>query len=166
VPDYNIVGKVQFSIPLLGYVAAFIQEPPGLYVAISVGAILILLVFLPDLLFDDKATKDESGNSNNKKNSKNKKKKEQDDKEPDLCVDAPENDTASMTDGNVGNGQGSLAEESSEVVAADEAENAADSVDQTETESDSDTACDEAADADESADSDDEPDGAKDDTEE
>jgi len=30
-------------------VANYIQKPPGMYIAISAGAILILLTFLPDL---------------------------------------------------------------------------------------------------------------------
>ena len=46
----NIIGKVQFSIPLLGYVADFIQNPPGTYIAIAAGAVLAILVFLPDFL--------------------------------------------------------------------------------------------------------------------
>ena len=49
----NIIGKPVFSIPCLGYVSAYIQNPPGMYVAISIGAALLLLVFLPDLLFSD-----------------------------------------------------------------------------------------------------------------
>ncbi len=48
----NVIGTPVFSIPLLGYLSAYIQEPPGTYVAISVGAILLLLVFLPDLFSD------------------------------------------------------------------------------------------------------------------
>lgn len=50
----NIIGKPVFSIPYLGYVSNYIQNPPGMYVAIAAGAILILLVFLPDLFEDDK----------------------------------------------------------------------------------------------------------------
>lgn len=45
----NIIGKPIFSIPYLGYVSSYIQNPPGKYVAIAVGALLMLLVFLPDL---------------------------------------------------------------------------------------------------------------------
>lgn len=45
----NIIGKPVFSIPYLGYVSNYIQNPPGTYVAISAAAILILLVFLPDV---------------------------------------------------------------------------------------------------------------------
>lgn len=50
----NIIGKPVFCIPLLGYVAGFIQQPPGLYLAIGAAAILLILVFLPDLFKDDK----------------------------------------------------------------------------------------------------------------
>ncbi len=46
----NIVGTPIFSIPKLGYIINYIQNPPGIYVAISVGSLLLLLVFLPDLL--------------------------------------------------------------------------------------------------------------------
>lgn len=49
----NVVGSPVFTIPKLGYVANYIQKPPGMYVAISAGAILLLLVFLPDLFSDD-----------------------------------------------------------------------------------------------------------------
>lgn len=50
----NVIGTPVFSLPLLGYVANFIQNPPGTYLAISGAAILLLLVFLPDLFEDDK----------------------------------------------------------------------------------------------------------------
>ncbi len=49
----NIIGKPVFSIPYLGYVSNYIQNPPGMYVAIAAGAILILLVFLPDIFTDE-----------------------------------------------------------------------------------------------------------------
>ena len=45
----NVIGKPVFTIPYLGYVANYIQHPPGTYIAISVGAILLLLVFLSDM---------------------------------------------------------------------------------------------------------------------
>lgn len=53
----NIIGKPVFSIPYLGYVSNYIQNPPGMYVAIAAGAILILLVFLPDIFTDDEKEK-------------------------------------------------------------------------------------------------------------
>lgn len=45
----NILGKPVLTVPGLGYLADYIQHPPGSYVAVSVGAILLLLAFLPDL---------------------------------------------------------------------------------------------------------------------
>lgn len=50
----NVIGTPVFSIPYLGYVADYIQHPPGMYVAISAGAVLLLLVFIPDIFADDK----------------------------------------------------------------------------------------------------------------
>lgn len=49
----NVVGTPVFSIPQMGYLADYIQNPPGRYVAISGGAILLLMVFLPDLFADE-----------------------------------------------------------------------------------------------------------------
>lgn len=49
----NVIGTPVFSIPYLGYVANYIQHPPGMYVAISAGAVLLLLVFLPDIFAED-----------------------------------------------------------------------------------------------------------------
>jgi signal peptidase len=56
----NIIGKPVFSIPYLGYVSNYIQNPPGTYIAIAAGAILILLVFLPDLFEEDENKKKEN----------------------------------------------------------------------------------------------------------
>ena len=44
----NLIGVPQFAIPLLGYVSDYIQNPPGMYVALTFGAVLLLVVFLPD----------------------------------------------------------------------------------------------------------------------
>ena len=46
----NVIGVPQFSIPYLGYVSNFIQNPPGMYITVGVGVILILAVFLPDMI--------------------------------------------------------------------------------------------------------------------
>lgn len=46
----NVIGTPVFTIPYLGYVASYIQQPPGTYVAISAGAIILLLMFVPDIL--------------------------------------------------------------------------------------------------------------------
>ena len=57
----NVIGKPVFSIPYLGYVSHYIQNPPGTYLAIAGGALLLLLVFLPDLFADeDKKQKTDS----------------------------------------------------------------------------------------------------------
>ncbi len=49
----NIIGKPVFSVPYLGYVSDYIQNPPGRYLALAGGALLILLVFLPDIFADE-----------------------------------------------------------------------------------------------------------------
>ena len=46
----NVIGVPQFSIPKLGYVSDFVQNPPGMYITVAVGIVLIFLVFLPDLI--------------------------------------------------------------------------------------------------------------------
>jgi len=49
----NLIGTPVFKIPYLGYVAYYIQHPPGMYIAIAAGTILLILVFLPDLFKKD-----------------------------------------------------------------------------------------------------------------
>ena len=39
----NVIGTPVFTIPYLGFVANYIQHPPGMYVAISAGAVLLML---------------------------------------------------------------------------------------------------------------------------
>ena len=57
VHEKNLIGKAVFSIPYLGYVANFVQHPPGLYVAIGACVVLILLTFLPDLFGEEEKEK-------------------------------------------------------------------------------------------------------------
>lgn len=62
----NVVGTPVFAIPKLGYLANYIQHPPGTYIAISAGAVLMILVFLPDLFESEekpKKRKDEDENA-------------------------------------------------------------------------------------------------------
>ncbi|WP_434310000.1 signal peptidase I [Hominifimenecus sp. rT4P-3] len=67
VPCQNIIGTPVFTIPKLGYVANYIQNPPGVYVAISAGAFLFLLAFLPDLFSSKgKGEKNKKGRSEEK----------------------------------------------------------------------------------------------------
>jgi signal peptidase len=56
----DVVGKAVFCIPFLGYLAAFIQHPPGLYVAIAAAVLMIVLVFLSDALQEEKAKGEKS----------------------------------------------------------------------------------------------------------
>ena len=50
----NVIGKPIFTVPGLGYAVDYIQNPPGTYVAIAGVAVLLLLLFLPDLLAPSK----------------------------------------------------------------------------------------------------------------
>ena len=45
----NVIGTPVFTIPYLGYVANYIQNPPGTYIAMSGGAFILLLVVLPEV---------------------------------------------------------------------------------------------------------------------
>lgn len=46
----NLLGKPVFTIPYLGYFSNWITNPPGMYIGISAAAVLLVLIFLPDLL--------------------------------------------------------------------------------------------------------------------
>ena len=50
VPYENLVGKAEFTIPYLGYFSNWLMHPPGLYIGISFGIILLLFILLPELL--------------------------------------------------------------------------------------------------------------------
>ncbi len=55
----NVIGVPQFRIPLLGYVSDFVQRPPGTYIALGIGVVLIIAVFLPDFTYIKKEGKEE-----------------------------------------------------------------------------------------------------------
>jgi len=57
VDQYNIIGRVAFSIPKMGYFTQYIQSPPGLYIAIGASLLLIVIVFITDDMVSDKAPK-------------------------------------------------------------------------------------------------------------
>ena len=46
----NVIGKPVFTLPLLGYVAYFVQHPPGRYIVISLLIITVMLSFIPNLV--------------------------------------------------------------------------------------------------------------------
>ena len=56
----NLIGIPKFSIPLLGYVSDYVQNPPGTYVAIGFCVVLLAAVFLPDLLFKEEEKSEEN----------------------------------------------------------------------------------------------------------
>ena len=60
----NVIGKPVFSIPLIGYIAYFVQNPPGTYIIICVLAIFLMISFLPNLL--DKFRSDNEAANNEK----------------------------------------------------------------------------------------------------
>ena len=60
----NVIGVPKFSIPLLGYVSDFIQNPPGMYITVGVGVVLILAVFLPDIFSKKKKIEEEMETKN------------------------------------------------------------------------------------------------------
>lgn len=49
VHENNVIGRLAFSLPLLGFLAFYIQRPPGLYLAIVIGTVLLMSVFLPSV---------------------------------------------------------------------------------------------------------------------
>lgn len=55
----NLIGIPTLSIPKLGYVSDFIQHPPGTYIAIGAGLMLLAALFLPDLLCGKNAQQEE-----------------------------------------------------------------------------------------------------------
>lgn len=66
----QVEGKVIFCIPLLGFLAMYIQRPPGLYVAIGVALAIIFFVMIVDTVVDDKKSKNmnqHKGESDNEK---------------------------------------------------------------------------------------------------
>lgn len=46
----NVIGAPVFTIPYMGYIANYIQNPPGMYIAITGAVVLVILLFLPDML--------------------------------------------------------------------------------------------------------------------
>lgn len=56
----DVIGSPVFTIPYLGYFISFIQKPPGLYLAIAIGAGLVLLVMTADVLSGNKDKKEKN----------------------------------------------------------------------------------------------------------
>ena len=48
----DVLGKPFFSIPYLGFLASYIQQPPGMYIAICIACAVLLLLILPEIFMD------------------------------------------------------------------------------------------------------------------
>ncbi|MBQ4639177.1 MAG: signal peptidase I [Clostridia bacterium] len=59
VGEADIIGKVVFSVPHLGNVASYIQQPPGIYVAILLGIVLVVFVVITDNAAGDEKSKNQ-----------------------------------------------------------------------------------------------------------
>lgn len=65
----NVLGKPVFTIPMLGYFANFIQHPPGTYVAIAVGSLILMMIIIPELLDEDEEKESKKGRKKNREGS-------------------------------------------------------------------------------------------------
>ena len=61
VKEGDILGKPVFTIPYLGYIAVFIQRPPGIYITIAISAIFMFFILTVDFLFDNKEENHKEG---------------------------------------------------------------------------------------------------------
>ncbi len=43
----NVLGTPTAQVPLLGYLAYYIQRPPGIYIALAVGVLLLAMIIAP-----------------------------------------------------------------------------------------------------------------------
>lgn len=48
--ENNVIGTPVLTIPWLGYVVNFVSQPPGIYLAIGAVALMLILLYLPDLM--------------------------------------------------------------------------------------------------------------------
>lgn len=60
VPHSSVIGKYLFSIPGMGYVVSFVQQPPGTYIGIGFAAALLLLMVLPEVIWGSEKKEDEN----------------------------------------------------------------------------------------------------------
>jgi signal peptidase len=61
----DIIGKPVFTVPGLGYLISYMQTKPGRLFTIAAGAFILLLVILPDIIFEDKDKKKDKGDKEN-----------------------------------------------------------------------------------------------------
>ena len=46
----NVIGRPVFTIPILGYVCHFIQNPPGCFIVVGILLLFVILAFMPDFI--------------------------------------------------------------------------------------------------------------------
>ena len=63
VTENQVIGTPIFTIPHLGYLVTYIQSASGRYATIAAGATLLLMMFLPDIIFGE----DKKGNEKKSK---------------------------------------------------------------------------------------------------
>ena len=49
-----MIGRPVYSIPLLGYLAVYMKQPPGLYVTMLLFVLTLVAAFVPDMLKREK----------------------------------------------------------------------------------------------------------------
>lgn len=70
VRENQVIGTPILTIPYMGYIISYIQNPPGTYMAIALGVSVVLMVILSDLLFEDEDTGANSVNIENERKEK------------------------------------------------------------------------------------------------
>ena len=66
VREQDVIGSSVFTIAWIGFDASFLKHPPGRYLAISAGGVLLLMVLLPDLLASDDTGKNTVNTQNHR----------------------------------------------------------------------------------------------------
>ena len=54
-----VVGKVQFHVPYLGYISIYAKSPLGIVAICGILIVMILLIFIPEILDENKTGKEE-----------------------------------------------------------------------------------------------------------
>ena len=65
-PASKVIGKATFSVPYLGYLSNFIQQPKGLITVVGCGAGVLAVTYIIDSIFSEKKeSQPESGEEEN-----------------------------------------------------------------------------------------------------
>lgn len=63
VPYENVVGRVKFHLPLIGYISMYIKTPLGIAGISAVVFVMIILLYLPDMFKPEEPKKEETKES-------------------------------------------------------------------------------------------------------